>query len=105
MCSSNLFRVRIFVDDLKAYALFLPEGDRCEQLVDLIFFYVGDEFEWDLELALPASSVQPVVLGLSGALGWTTWMAPNYPTDSHRCDARFSPAERVRARRDKSKPQ
>ena len=95
------FRVRIYAEDLETYALFLPEGATCEKLVDLVYFYVGDEFEWDVELALPAPLATPVRLGASGQLGWTTWMAPNYPANEYRCDARFSPAERVARRRRK----
>ncbi len=93
------FRVRIFVEDLETYRRFLPEGETCEKLVDLVYFYIGDEFEWDVELALPAPKAEPVRLGASGALGWTTWMSPNYPATEYRCDARFSPAERVAHRR------
>ncbi|WP_460450348.1 type VI secretion system baseplate subunit TssG [Alsobacter sp. SYSU BS001988] len=92
-------RIRIFVDDLDAYARFLPDAPTCERLVDFVFFYLGDELEWDVELALPAARVEPVRLGASGALGWTTWMAPDYGPDEIRTDARFSPAERAARRR------
>jgi type VI secretion system protein ImpH len=95
-------RIRIFVDDLEAYGRFLPEGEACERLVDLVFFYIGDEFEWDVELALPASKVVPTRLEGGMALGWTSWMSPNYPADEYRCDARFNPAERAAHRRRKS---
>ena len=96
------FRIRIFVKDMAQYLRFLPPGADSHTLVDIVFFYVGDEFEWDVELALPASCVEPTCLGKSGALGWTTWMAPNYPSDSFRCDARFQPAESVRRERQKA---
>jgi type VI secretion system protein ImpH len=96
------FRIRIFVADLDVYAQFLPEATNCNRLVDLVYFYLGDQLEWDVELALPASKVKPVVLGESGALGWTTWMSPNYPAHEFRRDARFNPAERVARRRRQS---
>ncbi len=97
------FRIRVFVNSLERYGDFLPGQATCEKLVDLVFFYIGDEFEWDMEIALPAPLAQPVRLGQSGALGWTSWMAPNYAADSFRCDARFSPAERVADKRRKAR--
>jgi type VI secretion system protein ImpH len=95
------FRLRIYVKDLKEYESFLPSGRRCEQLADAVFFFVGHQLDWDVELALPAGAVEPARLGKSGRLGWTTWMAPNWAaTDrSWRCDARFHPASRRRSRR------
>jgi type VI secretion system protein ImpH len=96
-------RIRIFVPDMKAYRRFLPEGDYCEPLTDIVFFYVGDELDWDLELAIPQKSVEPVKLGQSGDLGWTSWIAPAWAdTQAYRQDARFHPAERLRAKRAKA---
>ncbi len=93
-------RVRIYVQDMKAYRRFLPEGDFCEPLADMVFFYVGEELDWDLELAIPAKSVEPVKLGRAGALGWTSWVAPEWAAaEAWRRDARFHPAERLRERR------
>jgi type VI secretion system protein ImpH len=89
-------RVRLIVKDMVCYRRFLPTGADCRVLVDLLFFYIGDEIDWDVELALPARYVTPVRLGESGELGWTGWMSPNYPPNQHRCDARFNPAERAR---------
>ncbi len=94
------FRIRVYVADMKAYHRFLPEGDRCEPLADMVYFYVGDELDYELELAIPAKAVEPVKLGKSGALGWTTWVAPDWSEgDAYRADARFHPAERMRAKR------
>jgi type VI secretion system protein ImpH len=94
-------RIRVYVEDMNAYLHFLPEGETCEKLVDLVFFYIGAELEWDMEIALPAAKVTATQLGVSGALGWTTWMAPNYAAKEYVCDARFSPVERVANRRRK----
>ncbi len=94
------FRVRIFVRDMAQYKRFLPTGDRCEPLADLVFFYIGDQLDWDVELALPAASVEPTKLGSFGQLGWTTWMAPNWASsEAYRADARFHPADRMRQKR------
>jgi type VI secretion system protein ImpH len=94
------FRIRIYVGDIEHYLRFLPTGDRCEPLADLVFFYIGDQLDWEVELAIPAGSVQAMRLGGFGRLGWTTWMAPNWASDeTYRCDARFHPAERMRQKR------
>lgn len=96
-------RIRIYVPDMEAYRRFLPQGAFCEPLADMVFFYVGDELDWDLELAIPAKSVQPVKLGRSGDLGWTSWLAPDWTTaEAYRRDARFHPAERMREKRAKA---
>jgi len=63
--------------------------------------FLGDELEWDVELAIPSGAIEPVKLGKSGRLGWTTWTAPNWTSrQPYRYDARFSPADRLRPRQD-----
>jgi type VI secretion system protein ImpH len=97
-------RIRIFVRDLAQYMRFLPTGDLCEPLADLVFFYNGDQLDWDAELAIPSGSVEPIRLGRFGQLGWTSWMAPNWTlSDPYRRDARFHPAERARHKRREGK--
>ncbi|MDX3807545.1 type VI secretion system baseplate subunit TssG [Bosea thiooxidans] len=92
------FRVKIVAHDLDEFERFLPNGDRCEPLADAVFLHLGEQFEWDVELALPVGEVKPVRLGQSGQLGWTSWMAPNWSVEEGalRRDARFHPAERMR---------
>jgi type VI secretion system protein ImpH len=93
-------RIRIFTRSLAQYIRFLPTGDLCEPLADLVFFYNGEQLDWDVELAIPSGAAEPVRLGRFGQLGWTTWMAPNWTlTDAFRRDARFHPAERMRHKR------
>lgn len=94
------FRVRLIAATMEQYERFLPEGDRCLPLADAVFLYLGEQFEWDVELALPVGEVRPVRLGSFGRLGWTTWMAPNWDdkAEPYRRDARFHPAERVHRR-------
>ena len=92
-------RLRIYTKNFADYMRFLPTGDRCPPLADAVFFYIGDQFEWEAELALPAGEAPPIRLGTSGQIGWTTWLSPNWTsTDPYRCDARFHPAERVHRR-------
>jgi type VI secretion system protein ImpH len=95
-------RVRVFVKNFVQYEQFLPTEARnlSEPLADAVFFYIGDELEWEVELAIPAGEVVPVRLGQSGRLGWTTWVSPNWTsTEEYRRDARFQLGERLRARR------
>lgn len=96
-------RIRIYVRDLAHHEKFLPTGsdNLAKRLADAVFFYLGDELEWDVELAIPSGAIEPVRLGKSGRLGWTTWMAPNWTSkEPYRYDARFSPADRLRPRPD-----
>lgn len=95
------FRVRLFTDSLADYRRFLPGGDRSAMLADAVFHVLGDMLDWDVELALPAGRVEPVRLGRSGELGWTSWMAPNWAAtdETVRRDAHFHPAERLRRAR------
>lgn len=93
-------RVRIYTRTLAQYVRFLPTGDLCEKLADLVFLYNGAQLDWDTELAIPCGAVEPIRLGRSGRLGWTSWMAPDWTTrDAWRRDARFHPAERIERQR------
>jgi type VI secretion system protein ImpH len=88
------FRIRIYTKTLKQYITFLPSGACCEPLADLIYFYLGEQLDYEVELALPVSEVLPMRLSRFGQLGYTSWTAPNWATDQiYRCDARFHPAE------------
>ncbi len=89
-------RLRLFASTLADYEQFLPGGDKSRKLSDMVSFYVGPEIEWDVELALPVGEVEPVRLGRSGRLGWTSWVSPNWSVekDAYRTDARFDLAKR-----------
>ncbi len=94
------FRIRLFMSDMAQYVRFLPTGDRCEPLNDLVFFYLGEALDWEVELALPTACVEPMRLGSFGQIGWTTWLSPTWSSrDPYRCDARFHPAEQFRAKK------
>lgn len=94
------FRVRIYVRDMAQYIRFLPSGDRCEPLADLITFYVGETLDYEVELALPIRAIEPIRLGGFGAVGWTSWLAPDRSRpDGYRCDAQFNPADILRQKR------
>jgi type VI secretion system protein ImpH len=94
-------RLRIFTKNLAQYIRFLPTGDLCEPLADLVFFYNGEQLDWDVELAIPSGAAEPIRIGKFGQLGWTSWMAPNWTSvEAYRRDARFHPAERMRYKRE-----
>ena len=98
---SDKIRIRLKTRSLGEYERVLPVGDLAEPIADLVFWYLGETLEWEVEPALPAREVAPVRLGRSGRIGWTSWLAPRVSPDdtSDRADARFNLAERVRARR------
>jgi type VI secretion system protein ImpH len=98
-------RVRIYTQSLAQYMRFLPSGDLCEPLADLVYFYNGAQLDWDTELAIPSRAVKPMRLGQFGQLGWTSWMAPDWSTtEAYRRDARFHPAERMENKRRGGEP-
>ena len=92
----DTFRIRIYTKDLEQFCSFLPSGDLCMALADTVFFYIGEQLDYDVELALPASETSPVQLGHVGQLGWTSWMSSpaDERDDTIRSDARFHPADR-----------
>lgn len=93
------FRLRLYVPTLALYARFLPTGNLARPLADIVHFYIGMALEYEVELALPAGEAPPMRLGVSGQLGWTSWLAPNWSSlDEWRTDARFDLARRFAAR-------
>lgn len=52
----------------------LPGRESLAKLRDLVRNYVGEELEWDLNLVLVGRDVPGLRLGMSGELGWTTWL-------------------------------
>jgi type VI secretion system protein ImpH len=98
---SDKFRLRVFVKDIVQYERFLPGSELAEQVGDAVFLYLGEEFDWDMELAIPAGEITPVRLGQGAKLGWTSWMAPNWSrTDQTiRTDARFHVVSRMKRSR------
>jgi type VI secretion system protein ImpH len=97
---NDKIRIRIVAETLEQYRNFLPSGSRFENLVDLVFFYIGHRCDFDVELALRAELAPAVQLGKSGELGWTSWISPKKPDADqtiYLSDARFSPMEQRRA--------
>lgn len=99
------FRVRVYVRDIEHFKQFLPGSPLALEIADAIFLYLGEEYDWDMELAIPAGQVTPVRVGLNAQLGWTSWMAPNWSKmdETIRRDAHFHVESRLDRRRKKPK--
>ncbi len=101
---NDKFRIRVYVKTIAQYERFLPGADLAQEIGDAVFLYLGEEFDWDMELAIPAGEITPVRLGQGGKLGWTGWMAPNWSKtdETIRKDARFHVVSRLT--HDRQKP-
>jgi type VI secretion system protein ImpH len=84
------FRVRMGPMSLADYARLLPDQESFRRLRAWVKNYVGDEFFWDVRLALKAAEVPDVQLGRCGQLGWTTWLRSG-PMPADAADAIFTP--------------
>ena len=94
---SDKFRIRVLVRDFAQFQSFLPGSESAQTIADAVFLYVGEEYDWDMELAIPAGEITPVRLGQGAQLGWTSWMAPNWSKadETIRRDARFHVVSRL----------
>jgi type VI secretion system protein ImpH len=70
----NRFRLVCGPIPFVAFKRMLPGHESLAKLRDLVSNYLGDEFEWDLNLVLVADEVPQLELGVAGELGWTTWL-------------------------------
>lgn len=87
------FRVKIITESMDEYKKLLPSGEKFRILSDLIYYYVGLRYEFDVQLLLGSHLAEPVSLGKKGELGWTTWISPTRKKGEYLDDARFSPGE------------
>ena len=94
---SDKFRIRVFVRDINHFREFLPGSPVAKQIADAVFLYLGLEYDWDMELAIPAGQITPVRLGRDAQIGWTSWMSPNWAKtdETFRRDARFHVVSRL----------
>lgn len=77
-CQSK-FRLCIGPLTMEDYQRMLPGGISLVRLVALVRNYLGDEFDWDVQLVLHRSEVKPAQLCQFGQLGWTTWLEGALP--------------------------
>ncbi|MBL8310063.1 MAG: type VI secretion system baseplate subunit TssG [Burkholderiales bacterium] len=81
----NKFRLRIGPMPLAEFERYLPGGERFVQVRDWIRNYIGVETAWDMQLVLQRSQVPPAQLGVTGRLGWTSWLG--MPAARRKIDA------------------
>ena len=98
---SDKFRIRVFVRDIRHFREFLPGSPLARQIADAVHLYLGLEYDWDMELAIPAGEITAVRLGRDAAIGWTSWMSPNWAKtdETFRRDARFHVVNRLESAR------
>ncbi len=90
------FRIRIHTDSLAQFETFLPAGRNCRQMADLIYFYLGELLDYDVQLLIPEAEIRPAAAGSFGRLGWTTWMmAEGSAGAGIRGDCTYHPADRA----------
>jgi type VI secretion system protein ImpH len=73
------FRIVFGPLDRADYERLLPGGEHLPRLVALVRNYVGDEYEWDVNLVLKKAQVPPCKLGGDARLGWSTWACGKTP--------------------------
>ncbi len=72
--SQMSIRIRLGPLGLKDLERFLPGGKSFGRLRDWIRFYCNQPFLWDAQIVLLKEQIPPLSLGVSGRLGWTSWL-------------------------------
>jgi type VI secretion system protein ImpH len=75
------FQVRLGPLSLDSYESFLPTGKSFKDLVSVVRSYVGMEYFWEVALVLEKKEKPVTCLGISGALGWTSWLETDLQID------------------------
>ena len=70
----NKFRLVFGPLTLQQYESLLPSGKRLDKLIAIVRNYLGNEFQWDVNLILKSQEIKGVRLGDSSRLGWTSWL-------------------------------
>ncbi len=68
------FQIRLGPLSLERYESFLPSGKSFKALVSVVRNYIGIEYLWEVNLILKKEEKPVTCLGISGALGWTSWL-------------------------------
>jgi len=68
------FNIQLGPLDWDDFSSFKPGSKRAKTLYDLVRNYIGDEWDWDLELFLKDKEIRPLVLNRSRALGTDSWV-------------------------------
>jgi len=76
----NKFRLVIGPIGYGDYLRMLPGGDSMQRLIAWVRNYVGDVFDWDVQLILQRDEIPSLKLGGGMRLGWSTWLINRTPT-------------------------
>lgn len=68
------FQIRLGPLSLDRYESFLPSGKSFKALVAVVRNYIGIEYLWEINLILKKEEKPVTCLGVSGTLGWTSWI-------------------------------
>jgi len=71
---AHKFRLAIGPLDWSDYLSFKPGGKRVNALYDLVRNYVGDEWDWDINLLINKGKIQPCTLNRKRSLGFDGWL-------------------------------
>jgi type VI secretion system protein ImpH len=75
------FQIRLGPLSLSEYESFLPTGSSFQSLVAAVRSYLGLELLWETRLLLKGSEKPVTCLGKQGALGWTSWLESDEPSE------------------------
>ncbi|MDP6560868.1 MAG: type VI secretion system baseplate subunit TssG [Candidatus Binatia bacterium] len=83
------FRIKVGPLTFQEFSEFLPDGAAFHSMAQLVRFFVGQEFDFDIQLILKACEVPPCRLENSGPggakLGWSAWLkTKEFPHDAER---------------------
>lgn len=87
--------IEIRCENITDYESFLPGGEMFARLADMVRFYLGEQIDFDVKLALPRPACPRTQIGKQGRLGYTSWTPvraddPATETDDYVSDTRFS---------------
>lgn len=91
------FRLRIGPLRLRDYHRLLPGSPSLRRLEDIVRNYVGDTYDWDINLMLYRREVPQAQLGSGSRLGHTSWIG-TAKRDKDRIDLYFVPESLARHR-------
>jgi len=87
--------IEIRTEGLDDYKSFLPGGKMFARLADMVRFYLGEQIDFDVKLALPRRACPSAQIGKQGRLGYTCWTPvkadkADTKDDDYVSDAHFS---------------
>lgn len=88
--NASKFRLRIGPLPLEEYKRFLPGTPALARMRAIVRNYVGDQFDWDVNLVLRGEDVPQAQLGASTQLGLTSWVGSE-PHEAEVADLYLTP--------------